>query len=77
MKVPKSGDHSSKGKAKLRNFDLTVEEIKLLKAIEGMTQALEDIERKNIEPERLEFFRSTIIKLEEKLEEVRENTLIR
>ena len=61
----------------MRNFDLTVEEIKLIKAIKEMSQSLEYIEQKNIQPERQEFFRNEIKKLEEELEDVRDNTLIR
>lgn len=61
----------------MRNFDLTVEEIKLIKAIKEMSQSLEYIEQKNIQPERQKFFRNEIKKLEEELEDVRDNTLIR
>ena len=41
-----------------------------------MTQSLEDIKRNNVEPERLEFYRNEILKLEDQLEEIRENTLL-
>jgi uncharacterized coiled-coil DUF342 family protein len=61
----------------LRNFDLTVEEIRIIKAIADLTQSLEDIERKNTHPERLEIYRKEIEKLEEQLEDIRDNTLIR
>ena len=77
MKVAKSIDDAPKGNAKLRNFDLSVEEIRVLKAIRDMTQALEDVARKNAYPERLDFFRSEIRQLEDQLEEIRENTLLR
>lgn len=77
MNVSKSGNDSQKVRAKLRNFDLTVEEIRILKAIKDLTQSLENIERKDNHPERLEYFRCAIRQLEDKLEEVRENTLIR
>jgi hypothetical protein len=77
MKVPKSIDDAPKGKVKLRNFDLSVDEIKILKAIKDMTRALEDIKRKNTYPERLDFFRCEIRQLEDQLEEIRDNTLIR
>jgi hypothetical protein len=77
MKVAKSIDDAPKGNAKLRNFDLSVEEIRVLKAIRDMTQALEDVARKNTYPERLEFFRSEIRQLEDQLEEIRDNTLIK
>ena len=77
MKALKQNNDSSNGGGKLRNFDLTVEEIKIIKAIKEMTQSLEDIERNNTQPERLAFFRNEIKKLEDQLEEIRENTLIR
>ena len=77
MNISKAEAESKKRTAKLRNFDLTVEEIRILKAIEDLTLALENIERKNDRPERLEYFRCAIRQLEDKLEEVRENTLIR
>jgi hypothetical protein len=77
MNISKSEADSQKRTAKLRNFDLTVEEIRILKAIEDLTLALENIEQKSNRPERLEYFRCAIRQLEDKLEEVRENTLIR
>ena len=77
MNISKAEADSQKRAAKLRNFDLTVEEIRILKAIEDLTLALENIEHKNNRPERLEYFRCAIRQLEDKLEEVRENTLIR
>lgn len=77
MKASKSDNDSQKVRAKLRNFDLTVEEIRILKAIKDLTRSLENIEHKDNRPERLEYFRCAIRQLEDKLEEVRENTLIR
>ena len=77
MKASKSDNDSQTVRAKLRNFDLTVEEIRILKAIKDLTRSLENIEHKDNRPERLEYFRSAIRQLEDKLEEVRENTLIR
>lgn len=77
MNVSKSTDDAPKEKGKLRNFDLSVDEIRVLKAIRDMTEALEDIKRKNVYPERLDFFRCEIRQLEDRLEEIRENTLLR
>ena len=77
MSVSKSDNDSQKARSNLRNFDLTVEEIRILKAIKDLTLSLENIERKDNRPERLEYFRCAIRQLEDKLEEVRENTLIR
>ena len=77
MKDSKSNKESPRGGRGLRNFDLSVEEIKLIKALKEMTQSLEYIEQKNIQPERQEFFRSEIRILENQLEEIRDHTLIR
>ena len=77
MKISRSINDSPTGSRKLRNFDLSVEEIRILKAIRDMTQSLENIKAKNPFPERLEYFRCEIRQLEDQLEEVRENTLIR
>ncbi len=77
MNNSKSDSNSPKKRGNLRNFDLSVEEIVIIKAIKKMTQSLEDIEFTDTQPERLNFFRNEIRKLEDELEEVRENTLIR
>jgi hypothetical protein len=77
MKISRVSNDAPAGSGKLRNFDLSVEEIRILKAIKDMTRSLEDIERKNPSSDRLEFFRCEIRQLEDQLEEVRENTLIR
>ena len=62
---------------KLRNFDLTVEEIKIVKTIEELIAGLEKLNFTDPLSPRAEFFRAEIDKLEEKLEQVRDNTLIR
>jgi len=77
MKISRSSNDAPARSGKLRNFDFTVEEIRILKAIKDMTRSLEDIERKNPSSDRLEFFRCEIRQLEDQLDEVRENTLIR
>ena len=77
MNNSKSDSNSPKKRGNLRNFDLSVEEIMIIKAIKKMTQSLEDIEFTDTQPERLNFFRNEIKKLEDELEEIRENTLIR
>lgn len=61
----------------LRNFNLTVEEIKIVKMIKELIEGLEKLNFDDPLSPRAEFFRSQIDKLEEKLEEVRDNTLIR
>ena len=77
MKVSKSGNDSQKEGGNLRNFDLSVEEIRILKRIRELTLALEKVEHQITRPERLEYFRCAIRQLEDQLDEIRENTLIR
>ncbi|MDH3386967.1 MAG: hypothetical protein OEN02_03600 [Gammaproteobacteria bacterium] len=62
---------------KLRNFDLTVEEIKIVRMINELIENLEKLEFHDPLSPRAEFFRAEIDKLEEKLEQIRDNTLIR
>ena len=61
----------------LRNFDLTVDEIKIVKMMEELVTGLEKLQFNDPLSPRAEFFRSEIDKLETKLEEIRDNTLIR
>lgn len=61
----------------LRNFDLTVDEIKVVKTIENMTRMVENIERLEPDSPRVRIIRSNIRGLQQRLEELRENTLIR
>ena len=61
----------------LRNFHLTVDEIKVMKVIKELTNALENIQFTDPQSPRVEFYRAEIEKLEDKLEEIRENTLIK
>jgi hypothetical protein len=61
----------------LRNFDLTVEEIKIVRMIKELIKNLEKLSFDDPLSPRAEFFRKEIDTLEEKLEEIRENTLIR
>jgi hypothetical protein len=61
----------------LRNFDLTVDEIRVMKAIKVLTNALENIQFTDSQSPRAEFLRAEIEKLEDTLEEIRENTLIK
>jgi hypothetical protein len=77
MKFSKSSNDSQNAGGRLRNFDLSVEEIRTIKAIKDMTQSLDDIKDKNTQPERVEYFRNEITRLEEQLEDIRDNTLIR
>lgn len=62
---------------KLRNFDLTVDEIKIVRMIDELIDNLERLTFNDPLSPRAEFFRQEIDKLEEKLDEIRDNTLIR
>ena len=62
---------------KLKNFNLTVDEIKLVRMIDELVEGLERLEFNDPLSPRAEFFRQEIDKLEERLEQIRENTLIR
>ena len=62
---------------KLRNFDLTVEEIKIVKIMKELIKNLENLSFNDPLSPRADFFREEIDKLEEKLEEIRDNTLIK
>ena len=62
---------------KLRNFDLTVDEIKIVKMMGELVEGLEKLTFDDPLSPRAEFFRSEIDRLESKLEQIRDNTLIR
>ncbi len=61
----------------LRNFTLTVDEIKIVKMMKAVASNLDNLTFNDPLSPRAEFFRSEIDKLESKLEEIRDNTLIR
>ena len=61
----------------LKNFNLTVEEIKIVRMMNGLVVGLEKLSFDDPLSPRAEFFRKEIDKLEDKLEEIRDNTLIR
>ena len=61
----------------LRNFKLTVEEIKMVRMMKELVEGLEKLAFDDPLSPRAEFFRKQIDTLEEKLEEIRDNTLIR
>ncbi len=61
----------------LRNFNLSVEEIKIVRMMNELVEGLEKLAFDDPLSPRAEFFRKEIDKLEEKLEEIRDNTLIR
>ena len=61
----------------LRNFNLTVEEIKIVKMMKELAEGLQKLAFDDPLSPRAEFFRKEIDKLEDKLEEIRDHTLIR
>ena len=61
----------------LRNFDLTVDEIIIVKMMKELIEGLERLKFNDPLSPRADFFRREIDKLEEKLEQIRDNTLIR
>jgi hypothetical protein len=61
----------------LRNFDLTVEEIRIVRMMKELIEGLEKLTFDDPLSPRADFFRKEIERLEEKLEEIRDNTLIR
>jgi hypothetical protein len=61
----------------LRNFDLSVEEIRIVRMMKEVVEGLEKLAFDDPLSPRAEFFRKEIERLEEKLEEIRDNTLIR
>ena len=77
MKVVRATNGTAPAKPKLRNFDLSVEEIRIMRAIKEMTEAFERISENNPDPARLDFYGYEIKKLEEQLDDIREHTLIR
>ena len=77
MKVIQSTNEAAPARAKLRNFDLSVEEIRIVRAIKEMTDAFVRISENNPDPARLDYYGQEIKKLEEHLDEIRDNTLIR
>jgi uncharacterized protein Yka (UPF0111/DUF47 family) len=77
MKIVSAVKETRSASSKLRNFDLTVEEIRIERAIKEMTDAFERISENNPDPARLDFYGHEIKKLEEQLDDIRENTLIR
>ena len=77
MKVVRATKEAAPVKTRLRNFDLSVEEIKITRALKDMTDAFHKIAQNNPDPARLDYYSYEIRKLEEQLDDIRENTLIR
>ena len=77
MKLIPTTREAAPAKPRLKNFDLSVEEIRIMRAIKEMKDAFERISANNPDPARLDFYSHEIRKLEEQLDDIRENTLLR
>ena len=77
MDSTKQNNDSDKQNGNLRNFDLTVDEIRLIKSIDEMSKSVENLERLEPQSSRAKIIRSEISKLQAQLEKLRENTLIK
>ena len=64
-------------RSNIRNLDLTVDEIIVVRSIKELVEGLERLELDDPLSPRAEFFRKEINRLEEKLERIRDNTLIK
>jgi hypothetical protein len=63
-------------RSQLRNFDLSVDEIRIIRAIKKMTETFAGISENSPDPLRLDFYGYQIRKLQEQLDHIRKNTLI-
>lgn len=77
MNMSKSDKEAQAASNKLRNFDLSVDEIRLVKTINEMTSSVKKIEQMDPNSSRAKFIRQEIKKLEDQLDDLRDNTLIR
>ncbi len=64
-------------KSNLRNFNLTLDEIKIVKMMKELAEGLDNLEFSDPLSPRADFFRQEIDNLEQKLEVIRDNTLIK
>jgi len=77
MSVLNPHNGAPKGKDNLRNFDLSVDEIRLMKSIDEMSNTASRIEQLDPNSTRIKYIRLEIQKLNDQLDELRDNTLIR
>jgi uncharacterized protein Yka (UPF0111/DUF47 family) len=77
MSILKSDKEVQTVSERLRNFDLSVDEIRLVKTINEMTSSVKKIEQMDPNSPRAKFIRLEIQKLEDQLDDLRDNTLIR
>lgn len=77
MSMSKTEKETQTVSERLRNFDLSVDEIRLVKTINEMTRSVKKIEQTDANSPRAKFIRLEIQKLEDQLDDLRDNTLIR
>jgi len=77
MNLSKHSNNTQNGREKLKNFDLTVDEIRLMKSIEEKNKSVNNLLHMDPQSTRAKVIRMEIAKLEDKLEDLRDNTLIR
>ena len=61
----------------LRNLNLTADEIEIIRMIKELSEGLEKLDFGDPLSDKAEFLRSEIDNLEEKLDQARDNTLVR
>ncbi len=76
MSILNPDNGTPKGKDNLRNFDLSVDEIRLIKSIDEMTNTVSRIEQLDPNSTRIKYIRLEIKNLNDQLDELRDNTLI-
>ncbi|MBT3203200.1 MAG: hypothetical protein HOM14_02395 [Gammaproteobacteria bacterium] len=74
MRTLNSDNDSPKGN--LRNFDLSVDEIRLIKSIDEMNVTVNRIQQLDPQSPRIKYIRLEIKNLEGRLDDLRDNTLI-
>lgn len=77
MNNPANSNEVNKPSGNLRNFDLTVDEIRLQRTIDSMINMVKQIEALDPQSERVRTIHQNIKSLQSKLEDLRDNTLIR
>ena len=74
MRTLNSDNDSPKGN--LRHFDLSVDEIRLIKSIDEMNVTVNRIQQLDPQSPRIKYIRLEIKNLEGRLDDLRDNTLI-
>lgn len=77
MKASNPAIETKKKSGNLRNFDLSVDEIRLQRTIESMSKMVRHIEEIEPQSPRVKHIHVSIRELQERLDELRDNTLIR